>query len=1774
MKKTLTLLLLLAGLTLDAQAETLTWNGSEGQMTWNTDTENTNWMQGETAAKYTNGFDVVFGDIGSGEVVLDGTLKPGSVLVEAGNDYIFSGEGKLSGKMTLTKNGSGTLTINTANDYSGGTIINSGTLVLGHDKALGSGNVTLGSKGDVAATLDLNKHSISNKITLEGSASIGNGTVNNSISLGYDSKLVLCGDLDGTDAIIMGQYSFLSCNGHILNKDVIITATPTFDLAYIDAGTINGSISVGEDVEMDLQGDLHGTGTVTLEEGASLYCDPITATSSFTLYKDVTLTGSAYLFSASIHGNVTVSEGKCLSLKTHNSRIAGTITLCEGASLNMKNLTLTLTDGSVVLSGSTAKIGKGAFNGSISVGENQILTLIGDLSGEGSIGLGENAQLNLDGKTLSKDVSLTGDATIGTSTSIGTGTLNSTISVEDGKCLDLAIDLGGEGSISLGDKATLDLLYYSTLSTSVSLTGDSASIGNGTFNGSISVDEKKTLTLMGNLSGEGSISLGDKATLDLNENILSNSVSLAGDSANIGNGTINGSISVGGGNTLTLTGKLSGTGSIFLGANATLDLNENLLSNSVSLAGDSANIGNGTISGSISVGTNNTLTLFDDLDGAGIISLGDNATLDLGTHSLANSITLTGDASVGNGTYNGTICVGAEKTLTLHDNLEGTGNINLSNSAMLDLGTKTTSTDVIVDGSNATITNGTITGKVTVEADKSLFLKKDVTLDKAIILDDGSTLDMDGVQAKLSSKFTFTGQSATIDNATLVAESGETVTLTTNLSGSANISLGDNADLNLDGHSLSNSVSLAGNSASIGNGRLNGDLSVAAGKSLSLSGYIDLAGAFNLGEGASLDLGNQILNLQNASSITFSGSSARIGSGMINGTICVGAKKTLTLTGDLSGDGSISVADNAMLDLNEHSISNNVIVGGNNATVSNGTIGGNLILAENVTFSLDDPSLQLGGSIILGNRAALDLYNLSISNNVIVDGSNTTITKGTITGKVTVAEGKSLFLKNDVTLNKAIILDDGASLDMDGVQAKLSSKFTFTGQSATIDNATMIVEGREKVTLTTNLSGSANISMGRSATLDLNKHTLSNSVTLAGDASIGNGTLDGCVTIKEDADLTLTGDLDGTGCFTFMNNYGRLNLGGHKLSIDIAPTGNLEIGSGTFNGTLTVDANNNLYLFDNIFGSGSITLRDNTQLFVYDHSLSSDITVEGNASIGVSIGSLKGNITVNAEKTLTLNDSPNSTGSISLGDNAALDLAKCTISQSVSLAGDSAKIGNGTIKSDLSVGEKQTLTLIGELSGEGRISLEDGAMLNLGNHSISNNIIVDGSNATISNGTITGNMTVAANKSLLLQKDVVLNKAITLGDCSTLDMDGMEAQQSSKFKFTGQSATINNATLIVESGETYTLTTNLSGSANISIGVNTELDLNDHSLSTLVTLNGDAGIGNGEFNGTLYVGTNNTLTLFDNLDGAGNISLGDNAILDLKDHTLSGDVTLTGTASILSGTHNGSISVEAGKTLYLTGNLDGEGSVNLAQNAKLDLLYLSTLSKDVTLTGSDATISNGTVNGNLTAKQGASARLSGATIKAGATTVKSLDEAEPGLLKELSVSGGLIAGTGRASSLADGLAITSESDLMIKSMTMTADNKISVGEHTITLQDVTIKISDDVCSLLNGIYTIDLKTLINCDLKMQNVLLDASDLTLPQDFDLAKDAVAFDFGTDVTIQQATGLDMRLGDYWSSSLNLDTKGQVIFTKLAPVPEPATGTLSLLALAALAARRRRK
>ncbi|MCX5653612.1 MAG: autotransporter-associated beta strand repeat-containing protein [Planctomycetota bacterium] len=59
-----------------------------------------------------------------------------------GNDVSFDTENGLSGDGGLSKLGAGTLALNVANDYKGGTLLNAGTLQIGNAGSLGIGNVT------------------------------------------------------------------------------------------------------------------------------------------------------------------------------------------------------------------------------------------------------------------------------------------------------------------------------------------------------------------------------------------------------------------------------------------------------------------------------------------------------------------------------------------------------------------------------------------------------------------------------------------------------------------------------------------------------------------------------------------------------------------------------------------------------------------------------------------------------------------------------------------------------------------------------------------------------------------------------------------------------------------------------------------------------------------------------------------------------------------------------------------------------------------------------------------------------------------------------------------------------------------------------------------------------------------------------------------------------------------------------------------------------------------------------------------------------------------------------------------------------------------------------------------------------------------------------------------------------------------------------------------------------------------------------------------------
>jgi autotransporter-associated beta strand protein len=108
----------------------LAWKGDGTTNAWNL--TSLNWLNGTTATAYADGDNLTFTDTGSASpsITLAQTLAPGSMVVNSTQNYTLTGSGQLTGTMGLTKLGTGSLTLEMANSYIGGTVISAGTLAI------------------------------------------------------------------------------------------------------------------------------------------------------------------------------------------------------------------------------------------------------------------------------------------------------------------------------------------------------------------------------------------------------------------------------------------------------------------------------------------------------------------------------------------------------------------------------------------------------------------------------------------------------------------------------------------------------------------------------------------------------------------------------------------------------------------------------------------------------------------------------------------------------------------------------------------------------------------------------------------------------------------------------------------------------------------------------------------------------------------------------------------------------------------------------------------------------------------------------------------------------------------------------------------------------------------------------------------------------------------------------------------------------------------------------------------------------------------------------------------------------------------------------------------------------------------------------------------------------------------------------------------------------------------------------------------------------------
>lgn len=246
----------------------LVWNG-DVSATW--DDATANWKtNGITGINYQDGDDVIFDDTFSENpaVTLDTTVSPASVTVNNSiATYSISGAGNITGAASLLKLGSGTLILDTDNDYAGGTTLAGGTIQIGNGDthgSIGSGTLINSVYGTTLAfnrtdaisvpTITRNGSYNANIVVNSGSVSLTGSSDNSGTMATVNSGgTLILAKASGSTAHALGSPSAINAGGVMqlggtgddqIFQNAYITNNGTFDLAGLSEG-FNGLVGNG-----------------------------------------------------------------------------------------------------------------------------------------------------------------------------------------------------------------------------------------------------------------------------------------------------------------------------------------------------------------------------------------------------------------------------------------------------------------------------------------------------------------------------------------------------------------------------------------------------------------------------------------------------------------------------------------------------------------------------------------------------------------------------------------------------------------------------------------------------------------------------------------------------------------------------------------------------------------------------------------------------------------------------------------------------------------------------------------------------------------------------------------------------------------------------------------------------------------------------------------------------------------------------------------------------------------------------------------------------------------------------------------------------------------------------------------------------------------------------------------------------------------------------------------------------------------------------------------
>lgn len=254
-------------LTLHITGDTLKWTQLSG--TWSTGSTG-GWESGV----FTDGAHISFAQGGSCDIV--GKVCPASIRVSGAETTHFTGAGSISGQTILTKEGSGTLKMGTANDFTGNVILNGGTLEMLHPDALGKAEVEVNTATlklsaqqeikqsirladgmlDGAATLaDAGQIHVQNRGTMRGHLHLNGG----SLSLQENANFLAAGGMSQQrGSVRMQRFSRLQIDGHLTLSGGNIY------LAHGATIEVKGSLTLNGSTHLELESGAFADGTILI----------------------------------------------------------------------------------------------------------------------------------------------------------------------------------------------------------------------------------------------------------------------------------------------------------------------------------------------------------------------------------------------------------------------------------------------------------------------------------------------------------------------------------------------------------------------------------------------------------------------------------------------------------------------------------------------------------------------------------------------------------------------------------------------------------------------------------------------------------------------------------------------------------------------------------------------------------------------------------------------------------------------------------------------------------------------------------------------------------------------------------------------------------------------------------------------------------------------------------------------------------------------------------------------------------------------------------------------------------------------------------------------------------------------------------------------------------------------------------------------------------------------------------------------------------------------